>query len=200
MASLRCARVRGTSPATVEHFLQDCPTHQNLGTETWAGLHDDNVPDRPSAKVAPAGCPLATMALKIKTVTIPKGGLHGRSRHPIWDVSAAGLICTRLAEQRVDSIEPSIEPTIIMPASGLANVCAHGTETPLISNMKNSFVTVIIVVVVMMMMMMMMIIIITIIVRLFRLCIVSPHSPVLNILSTSKFHLRVLCCLSYFMV
>ena len=29
-----------------------------------AGLHD-NVPDRPSAKAAPFGCQLATMALKI---------------------------------------------------------------------------------------------------------------------------------------
>ena len=34
-------------------------------------MHDD-VPDRPSAKVAPVGCQLATMSLKIKTVTIPK--------------------------------------------------------------------------------------------------------------------------------
>ncbi|KAK7097552.1 uncharacterized protein [Littorina saxatilis] len=25
----------GTSPMTVEHFLQDCPTHQNLRAETW---------------------------------------------------------------------------------------------------------------------------------------------------------------------
>ena len=43
---------------------------------TWtmsrAGLHDD-VPDRPSAKVASVGCQLATMALQIKTVTIPFG-------------------------------------------------------------------------------------------------------------------------------
>ena len=39
---------------------------------TWAGLHD-NVPDRPSAKVAPAGCQLATVALiKTKTVVIPQ--------------------------------------------------------------------------------------------------------------------------------
>ena len=40
---------------------------------SWAGLHDD-VPGRPSSKVAPVGCQLATMALNIKTVTIPKGG------------------------------------------------------------------------------------------------------------------------------
>ena len=39
-------------------------------SEARAGLHD-NVPDRPTAKVAPVGCQLATMALKIKTVTIP---------------------------------------------------------------------------------------------------------------------------------
>ena len=37
-----------------------------------AGLHD-NVLDRPSAKGAPVGCQLAIMALKIKTVAIPKG-------------------------------------------------------------------------------------------------------------------------------
>ena len=62
-----------------------------------AGLHD-NVPDRPSAKVAPVECQLATMALKIKTVTIPEVGLHGRSCHPIWDVRAYGLSCSRLAD------------------------------------------------------------------------------------------------------
>ena len=58
-----------------------------------AGLHD-NVPDRPSAKAAaPVGCRLATMALKIKTVTIPrKGGLQGRSCHPVSDVSASRLL------------------------------------------------------------------------------------------------------------
>ena len=39
----------------------------------WAGLHDD-VLDRPSAKAAPVGCQLVTMILKIKPVTIPKGG------------------------------------------------------------------------------------------------------------------------------
>ena len=38
------------------------------------------------------------MALKIKTVTMPKGGLHGRSCHSIWDVNASGLSCTRLAD------------------------------------------------------------------------------------------------------
>ena len=41
---------------------------------------------------------LATMALKIKYVTIPKGGLHGRSCHPVWDVSASGLSYPRLAD------------------------------------------------------------------------------------------------------
>ena len=62
-----------------------------------AGLHD-NVPDRPSAKAAPVGCQLATMALKSTTVTIPKGGLHCRSCHTVWDVSASGLSRTRLAD------------------------------------------------------------------------------------------------------
>ena len=51
-------------------------------TAAWAGLHDD-VLDRPSAKVAPTGSQLATMALQIEAVTIPKGGLHGKSCHPV---------------------------------------------------------------------------------------------------------------------
>ena len=55
-----------------------------------AWLHD-NVPDRSSAKVEPVGCHVATMALTIKTVTVPKGGLHGKSCHPVWDVSASEL-------------------------------------------------------------------------------------------------------------
>ena len=63
---------------------------------TRAGLHD-NVPDRPSAKVAPVRCHLAPMAFIINTVTIQKGVLHGRSCHPNWDVSAPGMSCTRLA-------------------------------------------------------------------------------------------------------
>ena len=63
----------------------------------WAGLHD-NFPDRPSAKFTPIGRQLATIALKSKTVTIPKGGLYGRSFHSIWDVSTCGLSCTRLAD------------------------------------------------------------------------------------------------------
>ena len=66
---------------------------------SWDGLHD-NVPDRPSAKVAHVGCQLATMALEIRTVTVPKGGLHGRSCHPVRDVSAFGLSCTRLVDFR----------------------------------------------------------------------------------------------------
>ena len=45
-------------------------------------------PDRSSAKVPPAGCQLAAMALQTKTGTVPKGGSHGRSYHPTWDVSA----------------------------------------------------------------------------------------------------------------
>ena len=61
------------------------------------GVHD-HVPDPPSAKVAPVGCQMATVALKIKTVTIPKGGLHGRSCRPIWDGSASGLNFTRLVD------------------------------------------------------------------------------------------------------
>ena len=48
-----------------------------LGVESRAGLND-NVPDRPSAKVTPVGCQLATMALESKTVTVPEGGLHGK--------------------------------------------------------------------------------------------------------------------------
>ena len=55
-------------------------------TGFWVGLHD-NISDRPSTKVAPVGCQLVTMALKIQTVTVPKGGLHVRSCHPIWDIS-----------------------------------------------------------------------------------------------------------------
>ena len=66
---------------------------------SWAGLHD-NVPDRPSAKVAaPVGCELATVTLTIKTVSLSQEvGLHGRSCHPAWVVSASGLSCTRLAD------------------------------------------------------------------------------------------------------
>ena len=56
----------------------------------WAGLQDNVPSDRPSAKVAPVGCQLATVALKIYIATIPTGGLHGRSCHAIWDVSAPG--------------------------------------------------------------------------------------------------------------
>ena len=43
---------------------------------------------------------MATVALKIKIVTIPKGGLGctAEVRHPIWDVGASGLSCTRLAD------------------------------------------------------------------------------------------------------
>ena len=54
---------------------------------TRTGLRD-NVPDRPSAKVAPVWCQLATTVLKIQTVPIPKGGLHSRRCHPTCDVSA----------------------------------------------------------------------------------------------------------------
>ena len=76
--------------------------------DSWAGLHD-NVPDRPSVKVAPIMCQLATVALTIKTVTIPNGGLHGRSCHPMWGVSASfwtvlhetGGLSTRLTVHRL---------------------------------------------------------------------------------------------------
>ena len=68
---------------------------------TWAGLHD-NVPDRPSVMVAPVGCrQLATMVLKIKTVTIPPKRYVSRHRscHPVWDASSvSGLSCTMLAD------------------------------------------------------------------------------------------------------
>ena len=63
----------------------------------WAGLHD-NVPDRPSAKVAATGCQLATIALNIETVTTPKGGLHGRRCDSFLDVSPSGLSNTKLAD------------------------------------------------------------------------------------------------------
>ena len=63
------------------YFLDDIVAQ---ATMTWARLHNYNyVPKRPPAKVAPVGRQLATMALTIKTVIIPKGGLHGKSRHPI---------------------------------------------------------------------------------------------------------------------
>ena len=59
----------------------------------------ENVPDRLSAKVAPVGCQLATMALKTFRLSLSqKVGLHGISCHPIWDTSASGLSCTRLAD------------------------------------------------------------------------------------------------------
>ena len=65
---------------------------------TRAGLND-NVPHRPSsAKVAPVGCQLMTMALDMITVTFPKGGLYFRSHHTIWDVSVSGLSCARRAK------------------------------------------------------------------------------------------------------
>ena len=46
----------------------------------------------------PVGFQLATMALAIKTVTIPKGALHGIGFHPVWNVCASGLSCTRLTD------------------------------------------------------------------------------------------------------
>ena len=55
------------------HFKKNLSVSQNVGSTSlgrqciWAELHEtnelsDNVPDRPSVKVAPAGCQLATMA------------------------------------------------------------------------------------------------------------------------------------------
>ena len=71
--------------------------HSTSRAESRAGLHN-NVPDPPSPRLRPVGCQPAIMALTIKTVYIQKGGLHGRSCHPIWDVSASGLGCTRLVD------------------------------------------------------------------------------------------------------
>ena len=74
-----------------------------------AGLHD-NVPDPdPSAKVAPVGCQLATMALGIKTVAIPKGWWVARQklspnlRRPcIWaELHETGGFSATLAENRL---------------------------------------------------------------------------------------------------
>ena len=67
----------------------------------WAGLHD-NVPDRPSARVALIvlhllGANWRPWHLKLKLSPSPKGGLRGTSCHPIWDVGASALSCTRLA-------------------------------------------------------------------------------------------------------
>ena len=64
-----------------------------------ARLHD-NVPDRPSAKVASVGVPAnwRPWHLKLKVPLPPKGVLHGRSCHPVWAVSASGLSRTRLAD------------------------------------------------------------------------------------------------------
>ena len=53
-----------------------------------------DLPPKPKSHLL--GCQLATVALKIKTVTTPEGELHGTSCHPIWYVSESGLRCTRL--------------------------------------------------------------------------------------------------------
>ena len=58
---------------TKVHVLALLLVAEMLWTEARAGLYD-NVPDRLSAKVAPVGCHLATMALKLTTFTIPKVG------------------------------------------------------------------------------------------------------------------------------
>ena len=52
-------------------------------TSSGLGCTMYNVPDRPSsAKVAPVGCQLATMALKSKTFVIPKDGFAWQKLSP----------------------------------------------------------------------------------------------------------------------
>ena len=66
------ARREGAAGEALEEQTEpgeDCKLPQGLR----AGLHD-NVPDRPSTKVAPVGRQLVTMAFTIKTVTIQKVG------------------------------------------------------------------------------------------------------------------------------
>ena len=57
---------------------------------------------RPSQSCTLSGAKLTTMALKMRTVTIPKI-MWVKSCHPSWDVSASGLSCTRLTESQVGS-------------------------------------------------------------------------------------------------
>ena len=85
------------------------PGIRSLPAQSWrTGMY--SVPaHRPSAKVARLGSQLATMAaFKIKTVTIPKGGLHSRSCHPnlgrqcIWaELHETGGLSAILAVNRL---------------------------------------------------------------------------------------------------
>ena len=58
-------------------------------SESRAGLQD-NVPDQPSAKVAPVGCQLGTMAYKSKNCHYPKRWVAGQKLSP-----NLGRQCTR---------------------------------------------------------------------------------------------------------
>ena len=66
-----------------------CMCTPGLRFRSGPGCTTTSQTDPPSAKVAPVavpvGCQLATMTLAVKTVTPPKGGLHGRSCHPFLD-------------------------------------------------------------------------------------------------------------------
>ena len=79
----------------------------------WAGLHD-NIPDRPSTKIASVACQLPTTALKIKTVTILKCGLHSKLMSPnlghqcIWaELHVTGGLSATLAVNRLDVVQAS---------------------------------------------------------------------------------------------
>ena len=83
------------------------------------------------------------MALKIKTVTIPTGGLHGRSCHPIWDASAfwaelheSGGLSATLAVYRLGHCRAprprQTEPSSIclaLNSSGHTRVCMWNHST-----------------------------------------------------------------------
>ena len=90
----------------------------------WAGLHG-KCPRQTllsSAKVAPGGCQLATMALTIKTVTIisPKCGLHARQKlSPNMGSTSlqSGLSCTRDCQ------------TLFHPWTAVVNLASRGRNT-----------------------------------------------------------------------
>ena len=97
-----------------------------MSTGAWAGLHV-NVPDRPSGKVAPVGCQLATTALQIQTVTIPqKVGCSRQKLSPslgrqcIWAElhETGGLWATLAVDQLMRDVveEPGPRPA---PLGGL---------------------------------------------------------------------------------
>ena len=80
-----------------------------------AGLHD-NVLDRPSAKevFALLGANWRPWRLKIKPVSIPqKVGCAEEVVTLIWDISASGLSCTRLAD-----FGTSLNLTCLFPPKG----------------------------------------------------------------------------------